>query len=151
MLTDADVREILRIIDESPLEELRVETSGFKLHVRRATTGVRSDALHATDSTPRSEQGATPGVRSDLLHGSETETIPAPSMGTFYRAERPGEAPFVDVGTRVEPDTVVGIIEIMKMMNSVPAGLSGTVVEVCAGNAEMVAEDQPLFRVAVAA
>ena len=62
-------------------------------------------------------------------------TIAAPMIGTFYRAEAPGAAPFVDVGTRVEPDTVVCIIEVMKMMNAVPAGVAGTVVEVCAENA----------------
>jgi biotin carboxyl carrier protein len=68
--------------------------------------------------------------------------------GTFYRAEGPGMDPFVDVGDRVEPDTVVGIIEIMKMMNSVSAGVSGTIVDVCAEDAELVADGAPLFRVA---
>jgi biotin carboxyl carrier protein len=56
-------------------------------------------------------------------------------------------APFVDVGTRVEPDTVVCIIEIMKMMNSVPAGVAGTIVEVCAEDAQLVGDGEPLFRV----
>ena len=74
-------------------------------------------------------------------------TIGSPMIGTFYRAEAPGAAPFVDVGTRVEPDTVVCIIEVMKMMNAVPAGVAGTVVEVCAENAEPVEFDTPLFRV----
>jgi acetyl-CoA carboxylase biotin carboxyl carrier protein len=55
--------------------------------------------------------------------------------------------PFVDVGARVEPDTVVGIIEIMKMMNSVPAGVSGTIVEVCAEDAQQVGDGAPLFKV----
>ena len=68
-------------------------------------------------------------------------------LGTFYRAEAPGAAPFVDVGTRVEPDTVVCLIEVMKMMNSVAAGVSGTVVEVYAQNGEVVEHGDPLFRV----
>jgi acetyl-CoA carboxylase biotin carboxyl carrier protein len=55
--------------------------------------------------------------------------------------------PFVDVGARVEPDTIVGIIEIMKMMNSVSAGVTGTIVEVCAEDAELVSDGAPLFRV----
>jgi biotin carboxyl carrier protein len=67
--------------------------------------------------------------------------------GTFYRSEGPGMAPFVDVGAQVEPDTVVCIIEIMKMMNSVPAGVSGTIVEVCAEDAQLVGDGEPLFRV----
>jgi acetyl-CoA carboxylase biotin carboxyl carrier protein len=74
-------------------------------------------------------------------------TIAAPMLGVFYRAEGPGQSPFVDVGSRVEPDTTVCIIESMKMMNSVPAGVSGTIVEVCHENAELVEYDAPLFRV----
>jgi biotin carboxyl carrier protein len=68
-------------------------------------------------------------------------------LGTFYRAERPGADPFVGVGTKVEPDTIVAIIEVMKMMNSVPAGITGTIVEVCCDNASLVEYGQPLFRV----
>ncbi len=69
-------------------------------------------------------------------------------LGTFYRAEGPGEEPFVNVGSEVEPETIVCIIEVMKMMNSVPAGVAGTVVEVCQENAELVEYGAPLFRVA---
>ncbi len=68
-------------------------------------------------------------------------------LGTFYRAEAPGAKPFVEVGSRVEADSIVCIIEVMKMMNSVPAGVSGTVVEVCPPNAELVEFGQALFRV----
>jgi acetyl-CoA carboxylase biotin carboxyl carrier protein len=74
-------------------------------------------------------------------------TIEAPMLGTFYRAESPGEAPFVEVGSRVGVDTTVGIIEVMKMMNSVPAGVAGTIVEVCLENAEVCESGDPLFRV----
>ncbi len=68
-------------------------------------------------------------------------------LGTFYRAEAPGKPPFVEVGTRVDPDTIVCIIEVMKMMNSVPAGVAGTVTEVVAENAHLVEYGEPLFRV----
>ena len=74
-------------------------------------------------------------------------TIDSPMLGTFYRAERPGADPFVDVGTEVEPDTIVCIIEVMKMMNSIPAGVSGTIAEVVARNGELVEYGAPLFRV----
>jgi biotin carboxyl carrier protein len=70
-------------------------------------------------------------------------------LGTFFRAESPGSAPFVEVGDVVEPDTIVCIIEVMKMMNSVPAGVHGTVAEVCAENARLVEFGEPLFRVRV--
>jgi acetyl-CoA carboxylase biotin carboxyl carrier protein len=132
-LTDDDVREILRLIDESELDELRIETAEFKLHV------VRGEAA-AAESAPSAE----PASAAD----GASATIAAPMPGTFYRADGPGMAPFVDVGTRVEPDTVVCIIEIMKMMNSVPAGVAGTIAEVCAEDAQPVRDGEPLFRVA---
>jgi biotin carboxyl carrier protein len=68
-------------------------------------------------------------------------------LGTFYRAESPGAAPFVEVGAHVEPDSIVCIIEVMKMMNSVPAGVAGTVEAVCPANGELVEYGAPLFRV----
>ena len=68
-------------------------------------------------------------------------------IGTFYRAPSPGEPPFVDVGARVEPGTVVCIIEVMKMMNAVTAGTTGAVAEVLVENAEPVEYGTPLFRV----
>ncbi len=132
-LTDDDVREILRLIDENELDELRIETGGFKLHVVRGAAAPAAEPVAQTPAPP-SSNGAT-------------ETIAAPMPGTFYRSEGPGMAPFVDVGAQVEPDTVVCIIEIMKMMNSVPAGVSGTIVEVCAEDAQLVGDGEPLFRV----
>ena len=69
-------------------------------------------------------------------------------LGTFYRAESPGASPFVDIGDRVEPDTTVCIIEVMKMMNSVPAGVSGVVTEICPDNGQLVEFGEPLFVVA---
>ena len=124
-LTDDDVREILRIIDESDLDELRVETGELSLHV------VRSGAQAAA-----SERAP-----------ADADAIVAPMLGTFYRAPAPGAAPFVDVGSSVEPDTLVCIIEVMKMMNSVHAGVSGTIAEVCVENGEAVEYGTPLFRV----
>jgi acetyl-CoA carboxylase biotin carboxyl carrier protein len=136
-LTDDDVREILRLIDESELDELRIETDGFKLHVVRGEGA--APALEA--AAPERAAAAPPA-------DGASATIAAPMPGTFYRADGPGMAPFVEVGARVEPDTVVCIIEIMKMMNSVPAGVAGTIVEVCAEDAQLVGDGEPLFRVA---
>ena len=128
-LSDEDVREILRIIDDSQLAEIHIETDGFSLHVRKGG-GEASAPPPTTDA------------ESDGL-----VTIPAPMLGTFYRAEAPGKPPFVEVGTKIEPDTIVCIIEVMKMMNSVPAGVAGTIAEVFPDNAELVEYGQPLFRV----
>ena len=136
-LSEADVREILRLIDESDVEELRIETESLSLHVLRG------------DARPHEEEPAAPAPAP--AQPPETQdgllTVAAPMIGTFYRASAPGAAPFVDVGARVEPETVVCIIEVMKMMNPVPAGVRGTIVEVCAENAQPVEFDTPLFRV----
>ena len=135
-LSDDDVREILRLIDDSSAEELRIETGRFSLYVRRA-------GHESTPGPAEPDVAATAAPSADgALH-----TVASPLLGTFYRAEAPGAAPFVDVGTRVEPHTVVCLIEVMKMMNSVPAGIVGTVVEVCAENAQLVEHGAPLFQV----
>ena len=73
--------------------------------------------------------------------------VRAPLPGTFYRAPRPGAAPFVEVGDEVAEDTVVAIVETMKLMNSVPAGVAGVVAEFCVANAELVAQGAALLRI----
>jgi acetyl-CoA carboxylase biotin carboxyl carrier protein len=73
--------------------------------------------------------------------------VRAPLPGTFYRAPRPGAAAFVEVGRRVGADDVVGIVETMKLMNSVPAGVAGTVAEICLGNGEFAALGATLMRI----
>ena len=133
-LDDDDVREILRIIDESDLAELRIETEGLSLHMLKA------GAVPAEGLPPERPEPA-PAPAADGL------AIVSPMLGTFYRAPAPGAEPFVDLGTRVEPDTIVCIIEVMKMMNSVAAGVAGTIAEIHAENAEVVEYGQPLFRV----
>lgn len=126
-LTDDDVREILRIIDESDLDELRVETGELSLHV------VRGGAAPAAGPAPAAEHAG--------------DVIASPMLGTFYSAQAPGAEPFVEVGSRVEPGSLVCIIEVMKMMNSVHAGVSGTIVEVCVENGQLVEYGAPLFKV----
>ena len=131
-LSDDDVREILRLIDETELGELRIETEGLSLHVvrGRAAPGERAEDPAPTAATA---DGAV--------------TIDAPMLGVFYRAPSPGAPPFVDVGTRIERDTIVCVIEVMKMMNSVAAGVAGTIAEIHVENAEAVEYGQPLFRI----
>jgi acetyl-CoA carboxylase biotin carboxyl carrier protein len=154
-LTDDDVREILRIIDESALTELQIETECFSLRVRKGGGSDEASGRPRVHEVPERDEvrDASGGPKASVpppTPADETDglaTITAPMLGTFYRAEAPGKAPFVDVGQRVEPDTIVCIIEVMKMMNSVTAGVSGTIAEVVPRNAELVEYGQPLFRV----
>ena len=131
-LTDDDVREILRLIDDAELSELRIETEGLSLHVVREGSEPAQSEPEAPGA-PRADDGGM--------------TIESPMLGVFYRAPSPGAPPFVDVGARVEADTIVCLIEVMKMMNSVPAGVAGTIAEVHVENAQAVEYGQPLFRV----
>jgi acetyl-CoA carboxylase biotin carboxyl carrier protein len=146
-LTDDDVREILRIIDESELDELRIETAGFSLHVLRGGAASSQFSDLSAQSPERSEpRHQAPGTGHPAPEDNGN-FISAPMLGTFYRAEAPGAKPFVDVGAKVDADTTVCLIEVMKMMNSISAGVEGTIVEICAENAELVEYGQPLFRV----
>jgi acetyl-CoA carboxylase biotin carboxyl carrier protein len=141
-LSDEDVREILRLIDDAGLDELRIETEGLSLHV------VKGGTVPAPEPrTPPPERREAARSSPAPTAGADGVTIEAPMLGVFYRAPSPGAAPFVEVGTRVETATIVCIIEVMKMMNSVPAGVAGTIAEVHAENAELVEYGQPLFRV----
>lgn len=145
-LTDEDVREILRIIDESDLKELRIATPAFSLYVCKGTEP-RFEA-----GGPARPRDAVPDAPGDAPPSAATAAgdtvVEAPMLGTFFRASSPSDPPFVEVGDHVEPDTVVCLIEVMKLMNHITAGVAGVVVEVLAENSKLVEFDQPLFRLA---
>jgi acetyl-CoA carboxylase biotin carboxyl carrier protein len=155
-LTDEDIREILRIIDESDLDELSIETDGFSLRVRKGGAleeEARSESDRAAVLSGR--VSSSTALRASSSTAAPTEppsddglvTIPSPMLGTFYRAESPGAEAFVEVGSKLEPETTVCIIEVMKMMNSVPAGVSGVISEIVPENGQLVEYGEPLFRV----
>src|SRR5438552_163256 len=150
-LSYEDVQNILKIIDASSLEELHLEIGEFKLVVRKR--GPRPDSQSAGDAAEESgpavarAPAASPGGGRPSPHAPRDGMVEvrAPMVGTFYRAPAPGAPPFVEVGAKVEPDDVVCIIEVMKLMNSIRAGRRGRVVEILAENAELVEYGQPLI------
>jgi acetyl-CoA carboxylase biotin carboxyl carrier protein len=150
-LDNEDVREILRIIDESELDELKIDTEGFSLYVRRGGV-VASQPLAPAPTESAAEPVSTEHAVVQSAPAAAQEdgklTIQSPMLGTFYRSEGPSQDPFVEVGSAVEADTTVCIIEVMKMMNSVPAGIAGTITEICPANGDLVEYGAPLFRVA---
>jgi acetyl-CoA carboxylase biotin carboxyl carrier protein len=103
--------------------------------------GSEIDGAGEVEGTGEAESGAAEGSDGELV------AVRAPLPGTFYRAPRPGAEPFVEVGSRVGADTVVGIVETMKLMNSVTAGVDGTVAEICLENAEFAANGATLLRI----
>ena len=145
-LTDEDVREILRLLDESPYDELKLETDRFKLALSRAreASWVRKGA-HAV---PAPEAPPQPAARKAAANG-EIRDIHPPMPGTFYRAPSPGAEPFTEVGRTVSGTSILGLVETMKLMNSVIAGCEGEVIEICARNGSAVDIDDTLMRIRV--
>jgi acetyl-CoA carboxylase biotin carboxyl carrier protein len=149
-LTNADVADILALLDSLPYDELDLQTAEFRLILRRTPDGwTRSEEIAGADPVT----GATvEPARAEAPRGMpEPQGVPvrAPLPGTFYRAPAPGAAPFVAVGSRVSADSVVGIVETMKLMNPVHAGVEGTVAEICLGNGEFAAHGATLVRIEV--
>ena len=138
MLTRSDIDDILRLIDGSDFLELKLEMGDLKLELRRP------GAAPAPAPAPLAAPVKVPAPIVASGGGSE---VPAPLLGIFWHAPRPGADAFVKPGDRVTQDTVIGIIEVMKLMNSVPAGVAGTVVAYAAPNGEMVEHGQTLIRI----
>ena len=147
-LSNEDVQDILALLDALPFDELTLETSRFTLTLRRAGDGVwaQETQVRASSPVPASPVPASPAPASSLPAGPVRE-VRAPLLGTFYRAPQPGAAPFVEVGSQVGPDTVVAIIETMKLMNPVYAGTAGTVSDICLDDGQFAAQDAVLMRV----
>ena len=144
-LTHDDVRRILKIIDEAEhLEELELVYGDFRLHIRR-----RGAAEHAmADAAPASgpAQAAPAKAKTDAPPVPEgMVAIRAPMLGTFYRAPSPGEKPFVEVGQRVKAGDTVCLLEVMKLFNSINAGVEGTIARILAENAALVEYNQALI------
>jgi acetyl-CoA carboxylase biotin carboxyl carrier protein len=125
------VMESLRLVAAPGLEELELETPRFTVRFRRGDAPIMP-------RVERQGQALTEGL----------VDVTAPMVGTFYSAPAPGEAPYVEVGTAVEPDTQVCILEVMKLMSAVVAGVGGTIAEICRANGEPVQYGDVLFRIA---
>ena len=141
-LSAEDVAEITRLLEESQFDELHLEHAGFKLTLKRGAALRREGA---TASAPAASPA--PASAASASEGSVLE-VTAPFVGIFYRAPRPGAPPYIEVGSQVEQDTTVGIIEVMKLMNAVRAEVSGTVFEVLVEDGAVVEYGQVLLRIA---
>jgi len=173
-LTAADIAEILRLVEDSSFDELSLELEGLKLNFKRGESGRSGEGAPGGESTAHGE-GRTqqPAIAAPAAAASAKDTaaiaagaaagasaagaaaaadpnstdVISPMLGTFYRAPKPGAPPFVAVGSAVEEDTIVGIIEVMKLMNTVRAQVRGTVTEVRAADGALVEYGETLLRV----
>jgi acetyl-CoA carboxylase biotin carboxyl carrier protein len=143
-LTAKDVAEIMRILEESSFDQLTLEMDGVKLNLQRGS---------AQPQVPTSAPAGSPPPNSPLQPTPKPPSEPglleiaAPLLGIFYFAPKPGEPPFVDVGSKVGEETMVGIIEVMKLMHTVRAGVKGEVVEILVKNGGAVEYGEVLMRV----
>jgi len=151
-LTAREIAEITRLLEESSFDELHLEIDGLKLHLRRGSPAppqmVDDSAVAGVPAqvTPIVPDDAR-GTDKPIAREGDLQDVPAPMLGTFYRAPKPGEPPFVEVGARVEADTIIGIIEVMKLMNTVRAGVRGIVAEIPARDGALVEYGETLLRV----
>lgn len=152
-----DVQRLLQLLDSSQFDEMHLEAEGLKLSLRRNGAGRLPEAGAPVSAAPAavpsspvqravSAAPTAPAVTPVLTTGNLLE-IRAPMLGTFYGAPKPGAAPFVAIGERVKPDSAIAIIEVMKLMNSIPAKVDGVVVEVLVRDGDLVEFDQVLMRV----
>ncbi|RJR30624.1 MAG: acetyl-CoA carboxylase biotin carboxyl carrier protein [Desulfobacteraceae bacterium] len=163
-----DIVHILDMLERGDFDELELRANGLEVIVRRGASGhtdspaphVSPEPVHArmdeSRTPPKSAAPETGAEKAELqkldfqaMPGQEEGLAPikAPMLGTFYAAKSPGAPPFVTVGQEVAENDVVCIIEIMKLMNSVTAGVRGRIAKVLVENGKLVEYQQPLFLV----
>jgi acetyl-CoA carboxylase biotin carboxyl carrier protein len=154
-LTARDVAEILRVLEESSFDTLDLDMDGVQLRLRRSGAPAVRESGAPLAAAPRA--GTEPRAAKAVVSAPATTTasvgapepgavaVPAPLLGIYYRAPKPGESPFVEVGDRVQADTIIGIIEVMKLMNTVRAGVAGQIVAISAPNGELVEYGQAVL------
>ena len=148
-ISAADVAEIMRLVEQSTFDELTLEMDGIKLSLRRggaASSPPSSDPAPAPVAAPAAPVMAPKKVAA-APPDANSHSVPSPLLGTFYRAPKPGAPPFVEVGAVVQEDTVIAIIEVMKLMNAVRAGVRGIVTAILVDDGALVEYEQPLLTV----
>lgn len=147
------IRELAELMQEHDLSEIDLRCGETRVCVRRGAKTV-SQVVGGMAPAPLMQQaapapaagGEKPAAAAD---DSKLHTIKSPVVGTFFLSAKPGEPPFVKPGDQVDPDTVVCIVEAMKVFNEIPAGISGKIVRTLVQNEQAVEYNQALFAVEV--
>ncbi len=144
-----DIKAIIDLMKKNSLSEFELERQDFKIKLKRGTTNVTQYEEVPVPYAPAQNMiGVSPplGLPGPSNSSGESE-IKSPMIGTFYRAPSPESANYVEVGTEVNPDTVVCIIEAMKVMNEIKAEVKGVITQILVDNAKPVEFGQPMFKV----
>ena len=146
-----DIKAIIDLMRKNSVSEFELEKQDFKIRLKRGNGGgpVYDDAPLVTATVPVAiaAPGAGAPVPAAAPAATNEQEIKSPMIGTFYRAPSPESAAYVEVGTEVSPETVVCIIEAMKVMNEIKAEAKGVITQVLVDNAKPVEFGQPLFKI----
>jgi acetyl-CoA carboxylase biotin carboxyl carrier protein len=145
-----DIKAIIELMEKNDLSVFEIEKEGFRLKLQKGPTASPAAAAPSAVIIPSEAVPGGPETTPPVpkpIESKPLNEIVSPMVGTFYRAGSPDGAPFVDVGKTVTEDTVVCIIEAMKVMNEIKAETSGVIAEVVAENGKPVQFGQVLFRV----
>ncbi|HSL01301.1 MAG TPA: acetyl-CoA carboxylase biotin carboxyl carrier protein [Rubrobacteraceae bacterium] len=138
-----EVERLVELVRETGVGEVRVRQGDVEISVKAAA---EPQAPQRAETRPAREEEPPAEPATDSPERDGTHAIRSPLVGTFYRAPAPGDEPYVEVGDRIRAGEILCIVEAMKLMNEIPADVSGEVVEILAENASGVEYDQPLFR-----
>jgi acetyl-CoA carboxylase biotin carboxyl carrier protein len=150
------IKQVVDLMNRSELSEFEFEEEGFKLRLSRKYPDAPTQIIQAAAPGPQAAGGAqhAPAFPAEEAAAPAEEAgialIKSPMVGTFYRAASPESPTFTDVGKKVGVESVVCIIEAMKVMNEIHAEMSGTITEVLIENGESVEYGQPLFKIKTA-
>jgi acetyl-CoA carboxylase biotin carboxyl carrier protein len=143
------VKDLIELMKENDLVEVEIEAGDSKIHLKRPGADMKMMSYQPMMSMPAAPAAAAPAAAAPSAPAADESllTIKSPIVGTFYQAPSPDSEPYVKVGSKVDPDTVVCIVEAMKVMNEIKAETGGTVVEVCCKDGQAVEFGQVLFKV----
>ncbi|WP_312423592.1 acetyl-CoA carboxylase biotin carboxyl carrier protein [Anaerospora hongkongensis] len=143
MFTIADIKEIIKLVTESPVQHFAWEQGDTKIVIDRLN---ESQPARITPQAAQEEINVPAPLQAQQAEQlSGLETITASSVGTFYAAPEPGAEPFVKPGQTITANTVVCVLEAMKLFNEIEAGINGEIVEVLLKDGDFVEYGQPLF------
>mgnify|MGYP003622350823 FL=1 len=138
MLNLAEIQALIKTLDNSSIEKFEYECDEYRLSLKKGSSVV---AVKAAQAEPVVEEEISDADEKELIE------ITAPMVGTFYSAAEPGAEPFVKVGSKIDADSVICILEAMKLFTEVEADVSGEIVEILVKDGDLVEFGQPLFSV----